>query len=267
MKVLTVANQKGGVGKTSILFHLAMHFAKLGKRTLVVDLDPQANATKTLRIAIDQADGVKEIAVESEHLLTTHVPHEPFRTDSATFGPFLCPSTLPLYDVESVADLQEMCRKFHHNTETIRKNGTPPFDYCLIDSGPAMTGKMAAALVASDFVVSPVEMELYSLDGLNMMIHTIENYQKANKKLKFLGMIPNKVRQKHHSDTIEKLTRQYPNLIIPCPIGYRDSIAEAVTRGIPAWKIKKTAARAAGKEMTALGNHILKLMEAPNGKK
>ena len=110
---------------------------------------------------------------------------------------------------------------------------------------------------------SPVEMEAYSLQGMKKMVSVIGNLRKMNPKLRFLGMVPNKVdaRKPRHVANLATLQQAYPQLVLPFSIGARDSIAEALGEQMPVWKIKKTAARKATQEVRALGEYVFTKME------
>ncbi|MDI1364143.1 MAG: ParA family protein, partial [bacterium] len=122
---------------------------------------------------------------------------------------------------------------------------------------------MAAALLAADYVASPIELEAYALQGIKKMNSTIAAIKKANAKLQFLGMIPSKVdgRNPRHTRHLAELLAAYPALIMPTPIGYRSSIADALASHCPVWEIRKTSARAATKEVRAMTQHIHDKME------
>jgi hypothetical protein len=113
---------------------------------------------------------------------------------------------------------------------------------------------MTAAVLSADYMLSPVEMEAYSLQGMKKMVSVIGNLRKMNPKLRFLGMVPNKVdaRKPRHVANLAMLQQAYPQLVLPFSIGARDSIAEALGEQMPVWKIKKTAARKATQEVRAL---------------
>lgn len=270
MKTITVANQKGGVGKTTILFHLAMYFAQVGKRVLVIDLDTQANITRTLRLT-----DANEADADSTQLLTEKINAKALTADTAQ-GIAFCPAVESLYNVELRTKenekgdiIQKLCENFRQNIQTASTIASPAYDYAFLDCPPGVTGKMIAALVTSDYIVTPVDMEVYALDGVSRMMQTIQRYQKANKNLKFLGMIPNRMRTQGHYETMRRICKSNPGLLLPCPIGFRDSISEASGNGVPAWKNRKTAARKSGKELIKLATHILNIVEkgTENGKK
>ena len=137
------------------------------------------------------------------------------------------------------------------------------FDVCLIDTAPSLGVAMTAAVLTADYMLSPIEMEAYSLQGMKKMVAVISNLRKQNPKLRFLGMVPNKVdaRKPRHVNNLATLQQAYPQLILPFSIGARDSIAEALGEQMPVWKIKKTAARKATQEVRALADYVFTKME------
>lgn len=251
MKTLVTANQKGGVGKTSTLVHLAFDFFERGLKVAVIDLDTQANASYTLQTF---QSGLAASALFSGKALvkSLNVPAD---------GPHmaLIESDAVLANMEIIA----LGQAGQHFQNAIKALDTQGFDVCLIDTAPSLGVSMAAALLAADYVLSPVELDAYSMQGIKKMVTTIANLRKANPKLKFLGMVPSKVdgRNPHHGRHLDELQRAYPQLIIPAGVGLRSSIADALASGVPVWKIKKTAARKAAKEVRALAGHIFAKME------
>jgi chromosome partitioning protein len=147
--------------------------------------------------------------------------------------------------------------------DAIKALDAQSFDACLIDTAPSLGVGMAAALLAADYVLSPIELEAYSIQGIKQMVTTIAHLRKANPKLKFLGMVPSKVdaRNPRHARHLEELERAYPQLLIPTGVGLRSSIADALASRVPVWKIKKTAARKATQEIRALAAHVFEKME------
>lgn len=249
MKVLVTANQKGGVGKTSTVVHLAFDFAERGKRVAVVDLDTQGNASFTLR---PYATGLA--ASELWHDLTDS------RLNQCLQSPddrqiCLIESDLKLADVEKL-DRDTIIGNFRANMARLAQQG---FDVCLIDTAPTLSVALIGALVSADFVLSPIEMEVYSIQGISQMLKTVEQVRRRmNSKLKFLGMVPSKVdgRNPRHKAHLQELNAEYPQMMIPVSVGLRSSIADALANSVPVWQIRKTAARAATREMRALAEHV-----------
>ena len=250
MKTLVTANQKGGVGKTATLVHIAFDFLERGLKVAVIDLDTQANASHTLKAFTSSF---------CASTLFSSVPSGFYSQTALDARMVLIESDVGLANMEKMP-LQEAGKNFRESIKTLEKQG---FDVCLIDTAPSLGVSLAAALLAADYVLSPVELEIYSIQGIKKIIMTIANIRKANPKLQFLGMVPSKVdgRNPRHRRHLEELQRVYPTLIIPVSIGLRSSIADALASCVPVWRIKKTSARRATQEVRELAAQVFKKME------
>ncbi len=252
MKTLVTANQKGGVGKTSTLVHIAFDFLERGLNVVVIDLDTQANASFTLGQYASEIPASSLFSEESDVLDSL----KPLKKNAELM---LIASDPQLANLEKLP-LADAGKRFRASIGILEKQG---FDVCLIDTAPSLGVAMAAALIAADYVISPIELEAYSIQGIKKMLITIQNVRKANRKLQFLGMIPSKVdsRNPRHGRHLTELEGAYPELMIPTGIGLRGSIADALSSGVPVWKIKKTAARKATREVRALAEFVYQKME------
>jgi chromosome partitioning protein len=236
MKTLTVANQKGGVGKTAVAVHLAFYFAEAKKRVLFIDLDPQGNASKTLKA------------------------HHCGLTASALFTGKDVPVPSPNADGFAVVAADDAL----HNLERADPNvavksflaflgaAGSSFDVAILDTSPTLSIRMTAALIGSDYALAPVEMEAYSIDGITKLLQSIKGVtDKYNQKLQFLGMLPNRLNA--HSPTqkanLAALIKDYSRFLLPAKVSLRTSIGEALGEGVPVWKMKKSSAKEAGIEM------------------
>lgn len=249
MKTTVVANQKGGVGKTSTVVHLAFDFQERGKKVAVIDLDTQGNVSYTL----------KNFRVEGAAASSFFKGGPINVTNVNDTGIYLFESDSALANMETMS-LANAGQSLKNGLAFLESQG---FDICLIDTAPSLGVSMAAALFASDYVISPIEPEVYSIQGIKKMNAVISNMRKANPALSFLGMFPSKVdgRKPRHRRNLEALQKAFPQLMIPQTIGQRDSIAEACAIGIPVWDIKKSAARVAAKEVRALAEYVFNKME------
>jgi len=253
MKTLVVAQQKGGVGKTSSVVHLAFDFFERGLRTAVIDLDTQANASFTLQ---EFASGylASQMFDQGGDALRAAFQDLPS-------GPLLkLISSDPVLANMEKRSLTDTATIFKENITALADSG---FDVVLIDTAPALGVSLAASLYAADWVLSPIELEAYSIQGIKKMMTTIANVRKHNSSLKFLGMLPSKVdaRNPRHVRHLDELQIAYPKLMIPAGIGLRSSITDALASGVPVWKIKKTAARKATQEVRALAAYVFEKME------
>jgi len=234
MEILAVSNQKGGVGKSTISVHVAIALHELGKRVLFLDLDPQANASKTLTLggsvaALDASQLFDDapISITSGEQITL-IAADPKMADIER-----APTSVLGTFKGQLADLDDQ------------------FDYCVIDTPPTLGLRMTAALMVADHVLAPIELEEYSIDGITKMLQTIFGVKtKWNPELNFLGMLPNRFnpRSDQQKETLRQLVENYSHLLIRARIGIRSSIPEALSEGLPVWQLKKTAAREAGKE-------------------
>jgi chromosome partitioning protein len=259
MKTLVVANQKGGVGKTSTLVHLAFDAFERGLKVAVIDLDPQANASYTLKAFTSGLGASQLFADIPKGLWPETAAKSAKEADQNAPRMALIESDPALINVEKVP-LPKAGQSFCDAIQALEQQG---FDICLIDTAPSLGVSMAAALLAADSVLSPVELEAYSMQGIKKMVTTIANLRKVNVNLQFLGMVPSKVdaRNPRHGRHLEELEKAYPQLIIQTRIGLRSSIADALATCVPVWKIKKTAARKAAQEVRALAAYVFEKME------
>jgi len=248
MKTLVVANQKGGVGKTTLLVHMAHYAAEAGNRVLVIDLDPQRNTTSSLEafasaIVASALFGHQSIDLQpkAEHRITL------IGADSALLHVDRAPLDATQAFVEQVRHLSDSTQ----------------FDLCLIDTAPALGLRMVAAVTAANYVISPIELEAYSTDGIASMLKTIYGIrQTLNPSLQFLGMLPSRVNA--HSPAqkanLVDLLKSYSDLVVRRVITQRTSTGEAASVKKPVWAIRKTSARDAGQEMKAVLAHIIDKM-------
>lgn len=247
MKTLVVANQKGGVGKTATLVHLAWYAAKHGAKVVVIDLDTQGNASFTLSqnntvigsSSLLRGEPVPNIALDEAGIKLIHADARLADTDKMSLG--------------------MAGNNFRSSLKALAKQG---FDLCLIDTAPSLGITMAAALLGGEYVLSPIELEAYSIQGIRKMLLTVNNIKKANSGLSFLGMAPSKVdgRNPRHRQHLTELSSAYPDWILPTHVGLRSSVADALASKRPVWTIKKTAARKAASEMQGLGALVFKKM-------
>ncbi len=174
-RILCVANQKGGVGKTTTAVNLAVGLALSGGRTLLVDLDPQCNATSGL--------GSKPA---ERHPLISQAPLKESLLQTATPGLELLPGSRNFQDVELLAGPQNQTATLRQHLDT----GLSAYDFVLIDCPPSLGQLTRTALAGSTEVVMPIQCEYFAMEGLAQMIEVIRQVmQEKPKRLQFGGIV------------------------------------------------------------------------------
>ncbi|OZI62150.1 ParA family protein [Bordetella genomosp. 11] len=245
MKTVVVAQNKGGVGKTATAAHIAFHAADAGLRVLVVDLDT-GNLSKTLTRY--------RLTIPASSLFLDTLPRA-----AASDGPIGLIAADHLLANVIYLPLDQALMNYPVNLRAFEAQG---YDLCVIDTPASIGIATITALRNADAVISPVEMEDYSIEGIKGMMRVILNARQYNPRLSFLGIVPSRVdsrnpRQVRHLAAIRNANEK---LLAPVVIGLRTSVAEALAKGEAVWKSRKTSARAAGAEMRALGVHVLDKM-------
>lgn len=252
MKKLTLSTEKGGVGKTALSVNLARFFAERGKRTLVVDLDVQCNASDSLSDC--------RTLFNSYELFTMPLGADLIEHDyEATHDPlYVCKGSVKLADLTD-ANLQQFVTQAEENFKTFEN----VFDVVILDTPPTLGASLVASLLLSEKVLIPIEVELSSLSGANNVATTIGNLKRVNPKLELLGIVVNKMQNKPRQQRNLEVIRQHPvlgKLLLPTMIYNRDAIAQALSENCKLRDIKKTAARKALSELNALGRLVMSKM-------
>ncbi|MCR6594482.1 ParA family protein [Campylobacter insulaenigrae] len=203
-EIITIANQKGGVGKTTTAINLAASLAVAEKKILLIDIDPQANATTGLGFNRSNYEyniyhvfiGRKKL---SEIILKTELPQL-----------YLAPSNISLVGIE-----QEMVEENKEYRTILReklKEVADDYDFIIIDSPPALGSITVNAFAASDSVIIPIQCEFYALEGVAMVLNTIKFVKKSiNPKLKIKGFLPTMYSSQNNlsKDTMEDLKQNF----------------------------------------------------------
>lgn len=222
VRVLCVANQKGGVGKTTTAINLAASIAKAGCHTLLIDLDPQCYATSGLG---QQPAG--------EHPLVAGKPIRHAVRPTCVPRLDLLPGSRRFRDIELLAKGDD------HQAAVLRDNlqtGSSSYDYVLIDCPPSTGGLTRTALAASHEVFMPIQCEYFAMEGLTQMIEVIDQVMKQkNRQLQFGGIV---LTMYDHTleltGEVEAEVRDFFGEIVFQTVIPRDvAVAEAPSHGLP----------------------------------
>jgi len=181
MRIITLANQKGGVGKTTTAINLATALAAIGERVLIVDLDPQGNASTGLGINKDERQ------LSSYDVLADNVPLSQVAVQTGVPNLWIVPSTMDLLGVEmEIAALPDRT----HRLKAALGDARELFSYVLVDCPPSLNLLTINAMAAADSVLVPLQCEFFALEGLSQLLRTVEMVrQTINPKLVIQGIV------------------------------------------------------------------------------
>ena len=224
--IYAIANQKGGVGKTTTAINLSAALAVHNKKVLLVDMDPQGNATMGSGVDKTNLDHTVYDVLESEeyaiNLAITSIPSDSYK---------LLPTSIDLVSAEGhLLDLERREYRLSLQLNKVVNN----YDYIIIDCPPALGMLTINALVAATGVIIPVQCEYYSLEGLSSLIASIERIKQVNTKLRIRGILRTMYdpRSTLTGDVSRQLMQHFEDLMFKTAIPRNVRLAEAPSHGL-----------------------------------
>lgn len=227
-KIISIANQKGGVGKTTTAINLAASLAVLEKKVLVIDADSQANTTSGLNFSPNNEE--KRTLYE---VMIGAISAEDALIQTEMTNLHMMPSHINLVGAEvELLDMEQRESILRKAIEPIRDN----YDYIIIDCSPSLGITTINCLVASDSVIIPVQPEFFALEGLGKLLQTIRLVQnELNPGLNIEGFLVTMFdgRTKVHSQVVNELREHFKELVFRTVIQRNIRLSEAPSHGKP----------------------------------
>lgn len=224
-KIIAIANQKGGVGKTTTSVNLAASLGALEKKVLLIDADPQANASSGLGIDVEAVEVgsyqlIEHSATAEDCIMATNAPHVD-----------IIPAHIDLVAIEiELVDKDEreyMLKKAMEHLKT-------QYDYILIDCAPSLGLLTLNALTASDSVIIPIQCEYFALEGLGKLLNTIKSVQRIhNQNLDIEGMLLTMydARLRLSNQVVEEVQKHFSDMVFDTIIQRNVRLGEAPSFG------------------------------------
>lgn len=233
MKKIVVANNKGGVGKTTVATQIAHSLAAAGSSVVCIDLDSQGNMSASLE-DLPELGSALTIVEESKPV--------PVCLEAGQIGLVKGDVDLASFNDEEVMG--------HVSTAIRAMEGA---DFCVIDTPPSFSVVVYGALLAADYLLVPIELKRYSLDGIEGVLEAFYSIKKYNPDLELLGLLPSRFDAVKASEraTLQDVISSFPQIIIPHAIRNRTAYEEAQSEGCAVAAIKSSSGRDAACEFAA----------------
>lgn len=251
--VIAITNQKGGVGKTTTAVNLAYSLAKNGKKILLVDFDPQGNATSGL--GIDK----QEINLNMSDVILNRAPLSAVIQKTKHKNLDIAPTIATLANTE--VELANADKRFVRLKNALESNETN-YDIIIIDCPPSLSLLTVNGLIAAQYILLPVQAEFYALEGLGQLLETVKLIRKAtNPTLELLGVLPTMMdsRTTLSGQVHDEIIKHFPGKVFETTIPRNIRLAEAPSHGLPVGAYDKFSKGA--RAYRALAKEVMKRVE------
>ena len=225
-KIISLANQKGGVGKTTTTVNLGTILAKKGKKVLLIDADPQGNATSGLGVE-------KEVEYSTYDILVNDIKIQDAIQDTIIKNLKVCPANMSLAGAEvELVSMMSREQRLKEKLDEVKDY----FDYILIDCPPSLGLITLNAFTASNSVLIPVQCEYFALEGLGQLINTINLVKKhLNKEIQIEGALLTMydIRTNLSNQVVKEVKKYFENKVYKTVIPRNVRLSEAPSYGMP----------------------------------
>ena len=224
--VICITNQKGGVGKTTTAVNLGYFLAKDKFKTLIIDFDPQGNATSGLGIQKEDLEETMTEVALGKATLSQIIQETKFKNLD------IAPTTPELANAE--VEMAKLDKKFVQLKNAIAEISAQ-YDYIIIDSPPSLSFLTVNGMIAAEYLLLPVQTEFYALEGVAQLLESMKLVKKVNPELKLLGVLATMYdkRTSLSVEVLEEVKKYFKDKVFETTIPRNVRVAEAPSHGAP----------------------------------